>query len=105
MKSPENYTEAYRLEAVKLVLEQGISLTAAAKRLGMPKGTLSNWVRAAKGLSTRKNAVAPGSRTVPELEAEIAKLRRDLTEARMERDVLKKATAYFARESLPGMRT
>ena len=49
-------------------------------------------------------ATAPGSRSVAELEAENARLRRELAVERMEKDVLKKATAYFARESLPGTR-
>ena len=49
--------------------------------------------------------VAIGSRSVPELEAEVSKLRKELAEARMERDIVKKAAAYFARESLPGTRS
>jgi transposase len=47
----------------------------------------------------------PGSRTVPELEAEVTRLRKELAETRMERDVVKKAAAYFARELLPGTRS
>jgi transposase len=82
-------------------LDQGLSEREAAKRLSMPKGTLSNWVRDAKG---GKAVAAPGARSVPELEAEVSKLRKDLAEARMERDILKKATAYFAKESLQGTR-
>jgi transposase len=49
-------------------------------------------------------AARPGSRSVAELEDEIARLRRELAIERMEKEVLKKATAYFARESLPGTR-
>ena len=49
--------------------------------------------------------VAPGSRSVLELEAEVSKLRKELAEARMERDIVKKAAAYFAWESLPGTRS
>lgn len=41
----------------------------------------------------------------PELEAEVTKLRKELAEARMERDIVKKAAAYFARESLPSTRS
>uniref|UniRef100_UPI00324B9EBA transposase n=1 Tax=Shigella sonnei TaxID=624 RepID=UPI00324B9EBA len=64
-------------------------------RLSLPEGTLGQWVTAArKGLGT------PGSRTVAELESEILQLRKALNEARLERDILKKATAYFAQESL-----
>ena len=49
--------------------------------------------------------VALGSRSVPELEAEVSKLRKELAEARMERDNVKKAAAYFAWESLPSTRS
>ena len=101
MEKPQSYTNEFKSEAVKLVLDQGLSERVAAKRLSMPKGTLSNWVRDAKG---GKAVAAPGARSVPELEAEVAKLRKDLVEARMERDILKKATAYFAKESLQGTR-
>jgi transposase len=90
-------------EAVKLVLAQGLTLEEAALWPAILKGTLGNWVSAAKRGSTPK--AAPGSRTVPELEAEVAKLRRELAEARMERDIVKKAAAYFARESLPSTRS
>jgi transposase len=99
----KTYTPEFRAEAVKLVLAQGLSLEEAAQRIAMPKGTLANWVSSAK----RGNAgtVMPGSRSVAELEDEIAKLRRELAVERMEKEVLKKATAYFARESLPGTRS
>jgi transposase len=103
MKQLKTYTPELREEAVKLVLAQGLTLEEAALRLAIPKGTLANWVSAAKRGSTPK--AAPGSRTVPELEAEVAKLRRELAEARMERDIVKKAAAYFARESLPSTRS
>ncbi len=95
------YTPEFRGEAVKLVLEQGLSLEDAAQRLSISKGTLSNWVMAAKRGTT---AAAPGSRSVADLEAEVAGLRKELATERMEKGVLKKATAYFARESLPGTR-
>jgi transposase len=103
MKQLKTYTPELREEAVKLVLAQGLTLEEAALRLAIPKGTLGNWVSAAKRGSTPK--AAPGSRTVPELEAEVAKLRRELADARMERDIVKKAAAYFARESLPSTRS
>lgn len=102
MKKQHRYTPEFRAEAVKLVTEQGLSQDEAAKRLGIPKGTIGNWVAAAKGSS---RASVPGARSATELEAENAKLRKELAEARMERDILKKATAYFARESLPGTRS
>jgi transposase len=96
------YTLEFRAEAVKLVLEQGMTLEEAADRLALPKGTLSNWVIAAKRGDGQP--AAPGSRSVPELEAEVARLRKELANANIEVEILKKATAYFARESLPGTR-
>ena len=103
MTRSKTYTPELREEAVKLVLTQGLTLEDAALRLTIPKGTLANWVSAARR-GTSPN-VAPGSRSVPELEAEVTKLRKELAEARMERDIVKKAAAYFARESLPGTRS
>ncbi len=102
MERKQDYTPEFRAEAVKLVLAQGLSLAEAAKRLSVPKGTLGNWVSNAKAST---GPTAPGARTVTELEAEVKQLRKELAEARMERDILKKATAYFARESLQGTRS
>ena len=102
MRQKQDYSPEFRAEAVKLVTEQGLTQGEAAKRLAIPKGTLANWVVAARG----KPVSAPtGSRSVSELEEENSRLRRELAEARLERDILKKATAYFARESLPGTRS
>jgi transposase len=101
MERKQDYTSEFRAEAVKVVLTQGLSLAEAAKRLSVPKGTLGNWVSRAK---TSTGSGAPGARTVAELEAQVSQLRKELAQAHMERDILKKATAYFARESLPGTR-
>ncbi len=91
--------EARQAEAVRTVLENQLSISEGASRLSLPEGTLGQWVTAArKGLGT------PGSRTVAELESEILQLRKALNEARLERDILKKATAYFAQESLKNTR-
>ena len=102
MKKQQRYTPEFRAEAVKLVTEQGLSQETAAKRLAIPKGTLANWIAASKA-STRPSV--PGARSAAELAAENNRWRKELAEARMERDILKKATAYFARESLPGTRS
>ena len=95
------YTLEFQSEAVKLVLVQGLSISAAATRLNLAKSTLAHWVNRAKH---SKHASIPGARSVAELETEIAKLRKALSEAQMERDILKKATAYFAKESHKGTR-
>lgn len=104
MKTKQNYSVEFRAEAVKLVLEQELSQGEAASRLGIPKGTLANWVVATPRSGSGGEKPAPGARTVAELEAENARLRKELADARMERDIVKKAAAYFARESLPGTR-
>ena len=101
MTMKQSYSMEFRGEAVKLVLEQGLSQGEASSRLGIPKGTLANWVMAAKSGGDKPS---PGARTVSELEAENARLRKALADARQERDIVKKAAAYFARESLPGTR-
>jgi transposase len=103
MTKPRSYTPELREEAVKLVLAQGLTLHEASQRIAIPLGTLGTWVKAARG----GNGVVsvPGGRTVPELEAEVTKLRRELIETRLERDIVKKAAAYFSRESLPSTRS
>jgi transposase len=99
MKENRSYSEELKSEAVKMVNEQGLSREEAAKRLMIPKGTIGNWITAAKA---GKKTSLPGERSHAELILENNRLRKELSDARMEREILKKATAYFARESLPG---
>jgi transposase len=96
------YTKEFREEAARLVLEDGLSSGEAAKRLSLPKSTLETWVRAPKG--GKLGDVGRNRRPLTEIEVELAKVKRELTMVRMERDILKKAAAYFAKESLPGTR-
>ena len=100
----QSYAPELRAEAIKLVLEQGMTVTEAATRLNMNQGTLAYWVtQARKGVKSTVSTA--GAQSAAELAAENKQLRKELAEARMERDILKKATAYFARESLPGTRS
>lgn len=101
MSKNQSYSPEFRAEAVKLVLEQGLSREAAANRLGIPKGTLRNWMAVAKS----GNSAKPRARSVVELEVENARLRKALAAARVERDIVKKAAAYFAKESLRSTRS
>lgn len=96
-------TTEFREHAVQLVLEQKLPIPEAARRLTMSGKTLKNWVgRARRGqLAT----LGESRRPVTELEAEVSRLTRDLAEARMERDILQKATAYVATAQLPGTRS
>ena len=96
------YTKEFREEAVKLVTEEKLSLPEAARRLSLPPSTLGNWVRANK--EGRLGEVGKTQRPLTEIEMELARTKKELVEVRMERDILKKAAAYFARESLPGTR-
>jgi transposase len=92
------FTHEYRAEAVKLVTEQGMSLTAAARKLSLSVQTYANWVgkaRAGKLARVDAHRLAP----VSDLQAEVSRLKRELAIACEERDVLKKATAYFAKLS------
>lgn len=100
-KTVQQYTPELRAEAVRMVLDQGMTQGTVAQRLSIPKGTIANWVAAAK----HGRGPVSGAKTAQELENEIAKLRKELTEVKQERDVLKKATAYFAKESQQGTRS
>ena len=96
------YTKEFREEAVKLVTEEKLSLPEAARRLSLPPSTLGNWVKANKEGSLGE--VGKTYRPLTEIEMELARTKKELAEVTMERDILKKAAAYFAKESLPGTR-
>ena len=97
-------TQSYTPEFRAVVLEQGLSVAEAAARLNMSQGTLAYWVTQARKNDNNAPAMA-GAQSLTELLAENKQRRKELAEARIERDILKKATAYFARESLPGTRS
>lgn len=105
MKKNQSYTAEFRAEAVKLVTQQRLSHQEAAERLGIPKGSLSNWVQAAKRPGEHGSVCAAMPPTVAELQAEVARLRKELARTEMEREIVKKAAAYFAKESLQGTRS
>ncbi len=96
------YTKEFREEAVKLIMEERLSLPEAARRLSLPPSTLGNWVKQFK--AGRLGEVGKTYRPLTEIEMDLARTKRELAEVKMERDILKKAAAYFARESLPGTR-
>jgi transposase len=101
-KSHEHYTAEFKAEAIKLVLEESQGITTTAKRLGIANQTLSTWVLKAR--STRLDDTNQPKTLQSSLEAENKRLKEALARAEMERDILKKATAYFASESLRGTR-
>ena len=89
------YTFEFKHEAVRLV-RGGEKLSAVARTLGVSAQSLDNWVKAEA--SGRLRDVRGKALTAEQME--IARLKAELSRVRMERDILKKATAYFARESL-----
>jgi transposase len=92
------FTHEYRAQAVKFVTEQGMNVSAAARKLGVPMQTYANWV-----VKSREGTLAAVDtrrlQPVSELQAEVSRLKRELAVACEERDILKKATAYFAKQS------
>ena len=96
------YTKEFREEAVKLITEGKLSLPEAARRLSLPPSTLGNWMKQLK--AGRLGEIGKTYRPLTEVEMELAKVKKENAELRMERDILKKAAAYFARESLHGTR-
>ena len=92
------YTAEFRDSGVKQVIEAGRPIAAVARSLEMSGKSLANWVyRARKGQVLVKHApVRPAS----ELEIELSRLRQENAKLKIEKEILKKATAYFARESM-----
>lgn len=91
------YTKEFKEEAAQLVLRDGLGVTEAARRLSISMKTLANWVAVAR--HGKPITVSSPRQPVTELEAEVSRLRRELAEMKQERDLLKKATAYFAKDS------
>jgi len=96
------YTREFRQEAVKLVTEGKLSLPEAARRLSLAPSTLAYWVKAYK--EGKLGEIGKAQKPLTEVEMELARMKKELVEVKMERDILKKAAAYFARESLHGTR-
>jgi transposase len=89
------YTEEFRAGAVRLVLIEGRSVTQVAKDLDLTRSALDGWVRQAQADA---GTGAVGALTMAEKD-ELARLRRENRVLKMERDILKKAAVFFAKES------
>jgi transposase len=90
------FDRAFKLEAVKLVRERGVSAAQAARDLDVHENVLRKWV---KEFSTDPQHAFPGQGQMKPEQAEIDRLRREVIRLKAERDILKKATAFFAKES------
>jgi transposase len=91
-KQRKDFTEEFKNDAVKLVTEQGYKASEVGRRLGISSSNVSRWVR-----EHRRRLENPT--ITPDLEAEVKRLRKENKRLQMERDILKKAAAFFANES------
>jgi len=95
-KKRKQYTEEYKREAVGLVRGQGYKITEAARNLGIDIGMLGRWVRQYN--QGEQGALNNLERMSPQQE-EIDRLRKENKRLRMEREILKKAAAFFVKEA------
>lgn len=95
MAKGKRYDEQFRLGASRLVVEQGYSQSEAARRLGVAATTIATWIERFR----QSGHLPPAGQPVPEAE-EIKALRKQVKRLQLENEILKKAAAYFAKESL-----
>lgn len=89
------YDKEFKLSAVKMIIEEGMSIAQVARDLGVNANSLHNWKKAY--IEDQQNAFPGKGKMKPE-EEELRKLRKELNTVKMERDILKKAIAFFAKE-------
>ena len=85
------FSPEFKAEAVRFVESSEAPIATIAEQLGIGKGTLCRWVEATRA--------APPERLTEDERSELTRLRRENLQLKMERDILKKATAFFARQS------
>ncbi len=95
-KARRTFTPEFKVQAVQLVTEQGKSIAEVARDLDLSESLLRGWKTA---LAAGGERAFPGHGNPPALEEELRRLRAENKRLQMERDILKKATAFFARES------
>ena len=97
MGRPAKYPDSFRRDAVALVRSSGRPIAEVARSLGANEGTLWNWVRAARDAQRERDD--PGSVSETERE-ELRRLRKEVVELRTDKEILKRAAAYFAKETI-----
>lgn len=95
IKTRKRYNEEFKVEAVKLVSERGYSLTQAAKSLGVSVDSISKWKKRLEETSSPRIAF-PGNGNMNAIDKEKRILEKEIKKLQIERDILKKALAYFA---------
>ena len=91
-----SYTREFKVEAVKLVTQKGYSVAEAARSLDISETLLCSWKQSFAKVGDQ---AFPGQGNRPPLEEEVRRLQAENKRLQMERDILKKATAFFAAES------
>ena len=92
-----SYTREYKIEAVRLITERGVSMAQASRDLGVHISSLRDWVEA---FGADPEHAFPGHGQSKPDDAEITRLKREIVRLKAERDILKKAAAYFAKDSI-----
>jgi transposase len=90
------FSREFKVEAVKLVRDRGVSAAQAARDLGIHENVLRKWV---KEFGSDPSQAFPGHGQMKPEQLEIERLRREVQKLKAERDILKKATAFFAKEA------
>ena len=93
MRTRRSFTDEFKRDAVALVIDEGRRVIDVARSLGVGEGTLGNWVRQSRVDRGERAGVSTGERS------ELVELRRENARLRMERDLLKRATAFWVKES------
>ena len=88
----KTYTPEFKLQALGMITDQGLSVAEVARRLGVTEGSLRVWREDARG----RASAPPGHAKASPADDELRRLRAENTRLRAERDLLKKAAAYFA---------
>jgi transposase len=92
----KQFSKQFKIDAVKLVTEQGYNVSEAARNLGIHHSSLRRWK---KQFETSGNQAFPGKGRISSEKEELDRLRKEVKKLRMEREILKKAAAFFANES------
>ena len=95
-RNRKHYTKEFKNDAVKLVIEQGYSCNEVGRRLAVNQTNVSRWVRE---YHRENEPSADNQASRSELESELKRLRKEIQRLQMEREILKKAAAFFAKES------
>ena len=96
MQKRRKFSREFKLEAVRLVKERGVSVAQAARDLDLHENVLRKWIRE---VSADPQQAFPGQGQMKPEQLEIARLRKEVAKLKAERDILKKAAAFFAKEA------